>query len=369
MDAKKYIVREKMYIRRSTQVSPETIIGELQCDFIIDIVDEEPGDFYESASKISNTWLKDANGFYYWKGGVEEYKPSFPAKPGMLPDFPYWMAELNLWEIWKVSTGKNIGVGIIDTGVNTNPDLKYITGKSVINDSDQVSDDDGHGTHCAGLIAGKNKNGQLIGVAPDCKLYACKISENGYLDKKNLLRYCSAIDWCAGIEEINIISISWASFINDEVVRKEIQKSIDNAVSKNKVVVCAMGNAPAFADASERYPVSLMNTIGVGVIPVEGKSYSFITDRLSVVTYGFEIRSYSKLQNRVEKMKGSSQATAIISGILALVLEREKPAKPYEFARAFIQNVTTIQDFSEGGKVCSLPVLDGSKLLKYFTSA
>ncbi len=84
-------------------------------------------------------------------------------------------------------TGKNISIAIIDTGIDyTHPDLggcfgencKVKSGYDFVNNDDDPMDDHGHGTHCAGIAAGK---GILDGVAPDADLYAYKVlNEEGW---------------------------------------------------------------------------------------------------------------------------------------------------------------------------------------------
>jgi subtilisin family serine protease len=78
-------------------------------------------------------------------------------------------------------TGRGIRVALIDTGVDyTHPDLggcfgpgcKVVDGYDLYNNDSDPRDDNGHGTHCAGIVAA---NGSLKGVAPDVSLYAFKV--------------------------------------------------------------------------------------------------------------------------------------------------------------------------------------------------
>jgi subtilisin family serine protease len=91
-------------------------------------------------------------------------------------------------DVWKMIdssgqnvTGKGVTVAIIDTGIDyTHPDLggcfgpscKVVGGYDFENDDSDPMDDNGHGTHCAGIATA---NGAVKGVAPDAKLYAYKV--------------------------------------------------------------------------------------------------------------------------------------------------------------------------------------------------
>lgn len=96
--------------------------------------------------------------------------------------------EINVKEVWPLSdlhdqtlTGKGMRIAILDTGIDyTHPDLggcfgplcKVIGGYDFINQDNDPIDDNGHGTHVAGIAAG---NGSLKGAAPDAKLIAYKV--------------------------------------------------------------------------------------------------------------------------------------------------------------------------------------------------
>jgi subtilisin len=79
---------------------------------------------------------------------------------------------------WGETTGKGIKVGIIDTGIDINhQDLKGRV-KDYVNfsfsDRKDILDENGHGTHVAGIIAAERNNVGIIGVAPEADLYIAK---------------------------------------------------------------------------------------------------------------------------------------------------------------------------------------------------
>lgn len=335
----KYKVVEEMHIRsfapRLMGINgSENIIGVLQPGFVIDVVDDRfPGDTYRE----SNVWLKDANGFYYWKGATVRVgeETTVPRTEAVIPA---WMEELLIPQIWKHSKGKGVGVAVIDTGINTeNPELKYVSGYSLTGDSTNIKDTKGHGTHCAGLIGARNQNGPIIGVAPECDLYICKISDAVSLDSDEKNRYAEAIRWCAQQEGISIISISWSDVLLNPAIVNDLQNAVDMAVSNNKVVVCANGNSSYSGDKSLFYPAASKGTIGVGVIPAMGKPNPYFNGHLDVCTHGRDIISYTYQASNTLIDSGSSQATAIVSGILALAIALRKPDNIPSFAEDLLK--------------------------------
>lgn len=110
--------------------------------------------------------------------------------------FTYGLQLMNVPEAWKLGVkGKGVRVGIIDSGIDENhPELqgKVLLSKDFTKDG-HTHDRNGHGTHVAGTIAGGNKSGPHIGVAPDAKLIIAKVfNDKGSTDMATLL---AAMGW------------------------------------------------------------------------------------------------------------------------------------------------------------------------------
>ena len=169
----------------------------------------------------------------------------------------------------KLITGKDIVVGIIDTGVDYNnkelggvgfPNAKVIGGYNFADSTSDPMDVEGHGTHVAGIIAGS-----LNGIAREAQIRAYKVfsSDSGSTSTSTIIK---------GIEQAvkdkcNIINISigtdgGAAFDTDPesiVVR--------NAVDAGVVVVAAGGNEGCRSDLVNfpmSSPASVNQSIGVG---------------------------------------------------------------------------------------------------------
>ena len=131
-------------------------------------------------------------------------------------------------------------VSVIDTGVDfTHPDLlglglegKIIGGYDFIDNDETPEDSNGHGTQVAGIIA---SNGELKGIAPNSKILAYRVSEDGESVSSNLI--IKAIE--KSIEDnANIINISLG--INQ--TNTKLDQVVTKAVQNNIFVVTAAGN-------------------------------------------------------------------------------------------------------------------------------
>jgi len=136
--------------------------------------------------------------------------------------------------------GSGIIVSVIDTGVDfTHPDLlglglegKVIGGYDFIDNDETPEDSNGHGTQVAGIIA---SNGELKGIAPNSKILAYRVSEDGESVSSNLI--IKAIE--KSIEDnANIINISLG--INQ--TNTKLDQVVTKAVQNNIFVVTAAGN-------------------------------------------------------------------------------------------------------------------------------
>ena len=149
------------------------------------------------------------------------------------------------------ATGQGIQVAVIDTGIDySHPDLggcfgpgcKVLGGWDFVNDDADPSDDHGHGTHCAGIIAA---NGSLKGVAPDAELYAYKAcNANGACQSSDLIaaveRATNPDGDPASDDGVDVISMSLAQpgGSPDDI----LALVVDAAVEQGAVATVAVGN-------------------------------------------------------------------------------------------------------------------------------
>ena len=190
-------------------------------------------------------------------------------------------AQINVTAVQNIAfDGKNLnGTGqtvcIIDTGVNyTLPDLggcygnnnasspcKVIGGYNFINNTADPMDDNGHGTHVAGIIAA---SGGITGVAPGAKIIAIKACDaSGSCPEADIQ---SGINWCvdnASKFNISVISISlgsgdYSGYCNSD----PLAPNVNAAVAENISVVAASGNDGNTTAMSS--PACIQNVTAVG---------------------------------------------------------------------------------------------------------
>ncbi|MDQ6648686.1 MAG: S8 family serine peptidase, partial [Actinomycetota bacterium] len=88
----------------------------------------------------------------------------------------------------------SVGVAVLDTGVSlSHPDLTVVDAHSCVTNVASADDDNGHGTHVAGVVAARNSGNGVVGVAPGTKIYAVKVLDaNGFGTFSDLV---CGIDW------------------------------------------------------------------------------------------------------------------------------------------------------------------------------
>lgn len=168
----------------------------------------------------------------------------------------------------NVSNGDSIRVAIIDTGIDVDhPDLvdNIKGGYNATSKKKSYDDDNGHGTHVAGIIGAVDNEIGVIGVLPDVDLYAVKAlnSEgNGFVTD-----LVEGINWCID-NDVDIINMS-LSLESESVV---LHESIQRACGEDILMVAAAGNNYG---GDCLYPGQFDEVVGVGALNEDGDIASF----------------------------------------------------------------------------------------------
>ncbi|NOQ33805.1 MAG: S8 family serine peptidase [Methanosarcinales archaeon] len=227
--------------------------------------------------------------------------------------------------------GSGIKVAILDTGIDyDHPDLhdNYMGGIDYVNDDDDPMDDQGHGTHCAGIVAAMDNEMGVIGVAPEVSLYGVKILDSG--------GYGYTSDIIAGIEwsvnnDMQVLSMSFGGWQSISA----LQEACDAADNSGVVLVAAAGNRGSSWMPSGSnwdivdYPAKYESVIAVAATDSmdERPYWSSTGASVELAAPGGDINS-TYWDDTYATKQGTSMACPHVSGTAALIL-----ATPEDTAR------------------------------------
>ena len=252
---------------------------------------------------------------------------------------------------WKLSTGRGVTVGVLDTGVDRSaPDLtgSVLAGPDLVKGADPAGyrPPHLHGTFIASLIAGHGSGpghaDGVIGVAPAAKVLSVRVipddSEPGF----DVYNQSAAFDDVVGNgiryavrHGVSVINMSLGG--NDP--SRDTRAAIGYAVSHGVVVVAAAGNSGGgdarFSPYS--YPASYPGVISVAALTVRGTRASFSQRNASVLISapGVHIIGAGPAGNYLEA-DGTSASSAFIAGIVALIRSRYPGLAPPLVTEALI---------------------------------
>lgn len=237
-----------------------------------------------------------------WVSDVELFAP--PTAPWHIP------TEL-FNKVWAITRGESVTVCVLDTGMNSHEQLpEPIHAQSFIS-GESWKDGNGHGTHVAGTILGRN----VIGLAPAAKLMVGKVLSNGGSGSSQGI--ADGINWAVD-NGADIISMSLGS----SSPYTPMESAITRAWTKGVVVVAAAGNS-GFNGSNNTigYPSKYLNCLCIGAYRSDGSRASFSSGgrELDVICPGQDIISSSKSGGYVS-MSGTSMATPYCAGLMALVV-------------------------------------------------
>jgi len=240
-------------------------------------------------------------------------------------DRPGWqITAFDLPNAWKYSRGKGVTVAILDSGCDLDhPDLVdnliVPKGANILNPKKPPHDDNGHGTHCMGVVcAGENGVG-IIGVAPEAKGMPVKILDS--FGDGDLVNVAKGIRFAVD-NGADIISMSLGAPFPLQQVRKAIQY----ATKKGVPVFCAAGNAGKIKEIY--YPARYPETIAIGSINKNftRSNFSNTGKMLDFMAPGGKIQSCIP-DDWYGVMSGTSQSAPFAVGCTALLLSYAKEQK------------------------------------------
>jgi len=222
-------------------------------------------------------------------------------------------------------TGKNIKIGILDTGIRMDhPDLQIENGVSFVQGASTYNDDNGHGTHVAGIIASKDNDIGVVGVAPDAQIYAVKVL-NQY-GEGNQSDVVAGINWAIE-NKLDIINLSITSSSGSYLLQEALQRAYDQGI----MIVAASGNIdrPIYGEMNVLYPARYPSVIAVGSVNYDEigrlirSDFSYYGKDLDFVAPGQDIYStfVNVGGNDYGFSSGTSMAAPFVTGMAALYKE------------------------------------------------
>src|SRR5262249_32001387 len=133
-----------------------------------------------------------------------------------------------------------------DSGIeSSHPDLKVAGGASLVEGVESWEDDNGHGTHCAGILGARNFAQGSVGVAPECDLYAGKVLRNVGTDARgNLSWILAGMQWAAqnGMQVVSM-SLGTAADTASATCIIAYQRAAEALLTNGCIVICSAGNS------------------------------------------------------------------------------------------------------------------------------
>jgi serine protease len=262
---------------------------------------------------------------------------------------PYFAKQWGLEKIqaeqaWSTATGAGITVAVVDTGVDLgHPDLAaHIvgSGQDFVDDDGNAQDENGHGTHVAGIAAAVTGNGiGVAGTAPDASILPVRVlDEDGSGSTEDI---AAGIRYAAdnGADVINL-SLGYLSGVDKVLLitgeLDPVYEAIDYAHSLGVVVAVAAGNDsfPLCAEPSGHPDVLCVGATdqrdarswfsngdttmtGHYLVAPGGDGLTCESDIFS--TYLRTAESFCSEEPGYEAISGTSMATPFVSGVAALV--------------------------------------------------
>ncbi len=243
--------------------------------------------------------------------------------------------------VWENSTGLGIKIALIDTGISKkHPDLNIAGGVNLVGDAHNKKwdDDNGHGTHVAGIIGACNNSIGVVGVAYDSELYAVKVldsSGNGQISD-----VVEGMEWAVE-NDMDIISLS----LGTNVYSQALEDACDFAYNSDVLIAAAAGNSGDGNSSTNNveYPAKFDSVIAVSAVDCNNIAPTWSSDGVEVelAAPGVDIFS-TYLDGSYTYNSGTSMTTPFVSGVAALIKSENPSLSSQEIRDLLAQNVVDL---------------------------
>jgi len=250
-------------------------------------------------------------------------KPSKPAPEQPKQEMDWGVKRIGADLVWdESSTAAGIKVAILDTGIDlSHPDLvdNIKRGINIIRPSKSENDDNGHGTHVAGIVAAANNEIGVVGVGHKAELYGVKVLDrSGSGWTSDIIK---GIEWCVN-NGMQVVNMSFGSKYYNESFENAVRAAYD----KGLVMVAAAGNSGP-DENTVAYPAKYGEVIAVSATDKSDNiaSWSSRGSEVELAAPGSNINSTYK-DGTYKILSGTSMAAPHVAGVAALLLAVPVPA-------------------------------------------
>ncbi|MDH5217085.1 MAG: S8 family serine peptidase [Gammaproteobacteria bacterium] len=286
--------------------------------------------------------------------------------------------DINALEAWDIQKGGPVVVAILDTGIDiAHEDLARniwenptevatnsidddgngfaddIKGWNFLTNANSANDDNGHGTHIAGIIgADTNNNTGIAGINRNAKLIPLKVLNAQGIGK--ISNAIKALEYAIA-NGARLSNLSWGTKYYSEA----LYEACETAATKNHLIITSSGNDGVDLDDAPIYPAAyeLNNVISVGASTQRAQLATFsnfsTSGKVHVAAPGVDI--LSTLTSNTQQadypigyglMSGTSQAAAIVTGVVSLMLSQDDQITAWEIKQALFNSTDINSAFS-----------------------
>lgn len=248
-------------------------------------------------------------------------EPNYLLLPNRVPNDTYYqdyqwnLPMIGMEKSWEITRGSNdVIVAIVDTGIDlAHPEFqgKLVEGYNVLEDNNHPEDDNGHGTHVAGVIAAKSNNADgIAGMSWNSKLMPIKaIGADG---AGSAFDIAQGIYWATD-HGADVINLSVGNYTSSAALLEACRYAFE----RNVVLVAASGN-----DASEQpsYPAAYEEVLSVAAVDHnrERADFSNFGDNIDVAAPGVDIPS-TYIYSDYAVLSGTSMACPHVAALASLI--------------------------------------------------
>lgn len=315
-DAQGQASLERVAKKFGLSVSEKTVLKSLNRIMVVSATNEDAGEIARALEKENGVYSSQPNYIFSTMG-----------RDDPLSSMQNIVSMLDLHAVHQQVSGKNVTVAVVDTGVELeHQDLqsRIVGYQNFVPDSDYQGEI--HGTAVAGIIgAGKNEFG-IVGIAPDVSLLALRacrqVNANSSAGECFSTSLVQSLD-VAIAEGVDVANLSLGALVQDTLLGMVIDAGAEAGV----VFTAPVGNDPAAEKIA--FPAAHKKVISIAGLdesgqPLPNKRLAAMADAVAPASNLFVTTPGSKY-NFID---GTSFASASISGIIALSLEKKNTLNP-----------------------------------------